>query len=316
LRYPDGRQPPPNAHAAKLAPDGALWTTDGQELECLGADGIFVRAIGTIPDANAPTHIDDAFVDPSGRVLAFDRRAKVIQVFDSTGRLTGSCKLASEDSVPSYGDVPLAVSGSGAIYVRAGPKGSYVQFDASWNRVGIADFGYKDRSLRCAFGPVSERPWMLFGYDPLIRSPKVSAELPLSQGSILRRPDGRWLRIVHEMTVARDGTFALLDGSSWTDDEIVPFAICTYAPDGNPQATIACPRGDVGRALAALDDWFALSRQNDVLLIERSGPRRYRFAVGSKDDRSADCTAFASPDGHELWVVDHKSRSLTRYAAP
>ena len=312
LRYADGRTPAPNGYRIQVAPDGALWTTDGQELDCLDRTGLVVRIVGSAPEAGTPTTIDNAFVDAAGRILTLDARAKVIQVFDAAGEPTVRCKLEPTDDTEFNFWNPFASSGSGDVFFAAWKLGGYLRFDESGRRVGTEDFGSGKQRFQCAFPPRSDAPWILSGHEPEIRIPRAASDRP----PIVRRPDRRWLRSAGSMTVAADGTFAILDGSSSSGGNFVPSAVCTYAADGTPRETVECPRKDSGSDLAVLDGWFALTGEDSILLLERHGERRGRFQLEASKDKNAWRQGFASPDGKELWVIDPKQRSLERFAMP
>ncbi len=312
LRYPDGREPPPNGYKIRLAPDGKLWTTDDQELECFDETGLLARAVGPAPDASAVSSLDEVFVDATGRILALDSRSKVIQVFDSSGKPTTRIQMEPSDTTDFHGSAAFAASGSGDVFLPAWKLGGYVQFDRAGHRVGSTDFGSGQTSFRCAFPPGSDRPWIKYGYEPQILVPAGERPRP----AIVRRPDGRWLRSGSDMTFGADGTFAILDESERSLGSLVPFAICTYAADGTPRDTIEVPKGAFGTTLAVLEKWFVLTGDESALLVERQGDRRLRFPLAPPKDKNVSRSGFRSPDGKELWIVDPETRTLERFAQP
>ena len=310
LRHADGHQPAPRVGALRVAPDGRSWTTDGQVFERIGPDGVVDGVLGTLALPGAPSGFEDPFVDSLGRVLALDRRARVVQVFDREGEVLAIGRFEPEDTpVKSrlYAD-----AGDGLIRVRA-QKNQYVSFDSKGTRLGREALSPEPAPV--VFRPGTQERWVLPGYvaQSVLHAGDGSGA-SASRPPILRRPDGRWLRSIHSLVVSADGTVIVHDGSSQFPD--TPSAISTFPADGGPGRRIELPRNGLGDRLAVLRKWFAIGSGNSVFLVEREGRRILQAELELPADGDPWIHAFASPDQNELWIVDNTTRSLTRYAVP
>ena len=102
---------------AQVAPDGALWVSDGHALFRLGESGEVDRVLGEAPD---PRRLDQAAgvtLDGKGRIYAVVGRTGAVHVFAPDGQWLRVC-------LPGTGDVPgelslphLTVSDSGDVYL-------------------------------------------------------------------------------------------------------------------------------------------------------------------------------------------------------
>lgn len=311
-RHADGHSPAPKGGSIRVAPDGELWTTDGEMLQRLGSAGIVDEVVGNVPDTVNPSEFEDPFVDSLGRILALDRRSRVVQVFDREGHRRGICRFEPEDSpVPN----PFADPGDGSVFVRV-QGNQYVQFDERGTRLGRRMMSTEAIPRRCVFRPGSKERWFLVGYlgDSLIHSADDSGVVS-SRPPIQRRPDGKWLRGIRSVSVAADGTLYVLDGSSMSLPE-VSAALCILPADGGEERMIELPRKSLGNDLAVLKDWIAFGSSGSVHVMNRASGEIALVDLDLPAGAKTSIDTFASPDGDELWVIERTARTLTRYAVP
>jgi hypothetical protein len=124
---------------AQVAPDGALWVSDGHSLYRLVESGTAHRVLGEAPDAR---RLDDAAgvtLDGKGRIYAVVARTGAVHIFGPDGRWLRVC-------VPVSGDVPdelflphLTVADSGDVYLGLGVALNHriLHFSSEGRRVGI-----------------------------------------------------------------------------------------------------------------------------------------------------------------------------------
>lgn len=310
-RHPDGHKPPPYGGSLRVAPDGRLWTTDRQMLERLGPDGAVDEIVGNMPGQDAPTEVEDPFVDSLGRILTLDRRNRIVLVFDREGRVLARCQF---DATDEFGRHPFTDAGDGSVLARA-QDSQYVRFDAQGARLGREKLSTEPRIHRCYFQPRTTRRWLLAGYVGGIVNWGDGVDGSGDRPPINRRPDGRWLRNILSMVVGEDGTLFIHDGSTIGPPD-VPSSISIFPLDGSPGQSIDLPARGFGDDLAVLAGWFAIGTGKEVFLVERDGKKILRAEFGTPGDKNKWIEPFASPDGRELWLIEPPTRTLVRYALP
>jgi hypothetical protein len=311
LRHADGHKPAPHGGSLRVAPDGRLWTKDGQMLERVGPDGAIDEIVGNAPGPDSSSEIEDPFVDSLGRILTLDRRNRIVQAFDREGRLLARGQFDATDEI---GREPFTDAGDGSILVRV-QDSQYVRFDAEGARVGREKLSTEPQGHRCYFQPRTKKRWVLAGYVGRIVDWGEGVEGSGTKPLVSRRPDGRWLRNIQSVVVGEDGTLFVKDGAT-TGPPDVPSSISIYPPDGSQGRTIDLPAYGLGSDLSVLTDWFAIGAGREIYLVERAGKKLVHVDFGTPEDKNKWVEPFASPDGRELWVVEPPTRALVRYALP
>jgi hypothetical protein len=284
-------------------------------LQRLGNDGTVDKVVGNVPDVEKPTEFDDPFVDTLGRILALDRRARVVQVFDRDGRRLAVGRFDAEETPTAGLHAPFADPGDGSVLVRV-QGNEYVRFDERGERLGRERLSTETKPHRCVLRPGTKERWLVVGYlgDSLLHATDDSGVDP-ARPAVQRRPDGKWLRGVHAVSVAADGTLFVLDGTSTSSPE-VSRALCILPADGGAGRVIELPRTGLGNDLAVLEDWFAFGGSGAVHVMNQRTGEISRVEIDLPAEGKPWIDTFASPDGKELWVIERTARTLTRYAMP
>jgi sugar lactone lactonase YvrE len=300
----------------RVSPEGRLWISDGSILMRLAADGQVDRVLGRDVEAAATDDIAAIAVGPGGRIYTAGRRGGAVQVFDATGRRLQVMRAEPGDFSASAGTRWLTVAGDGSGYLagRISRQSGYLHFRADGKRVGWETLGLDEGSEEWQFVPGTGKRWVQ-GYRGLW--------LVGEDGKVLRdirlQPDGKELVGLQGLTVAEDGSAAVV---AWdmmgVGEEAVP-RLNVYGADGTPRRTNALP-GEGFIASVAFDGKRAVIGAGERLMLADIGTGTVRVLQIPVEARKAGAhwQVLRSPDGKELWVRDLNRRRmvLDRYEWP
>ncbi len=295
----------------RVAPDGALWVSDGHALYRLTESGVVDRVLGEAPD---PQRLDDAetvTVDYQGRIYAVAGRTGAVHVFAPEGQWLRVC-------VPATGDVPgelsfpcVTVAESGDVYLGLDMFGShrYLHFSLEGKRVGIESTKLDDVIETWYAQPGTGRRWVV-GYEKVYLIDGTGAVVR----TVMRRADGFWLAHPDTASVAADGSIAVLSGAGGTHQDGT-VAVSLYSPPGEAIRTFKLPPSD---------DWsypriaydgrrVVVAGDKAIVLFDASGNALGR--INPPPDPGARWTPFLAPDGRGLLLFDGR-KTLHRFELP
>lgn len=310
--------------------DGARWTSDGDALLELGADGEVVRVLGAAPSNQMLSDVAALVIDAKQQIYAADRRTGAVHVFDRSGR---SIRICQPDPTDFDGDLSLpslSVSEQGEVFLSRENEGmpgrpSFLQFDANCGRVGTVSIELDEVAQDWYSQPGSRNRWIL-GF---IRGYLVDADRRVL-AKLERTADGQWLDHPGPAGTAPDGSIAIVSGASSASDldpQTHPPVVTLFDRLGAPLRTWPAPEGlinwagDVafdGRQLAfATRSPTATTRPgypDSVIITNLDGNRLFRFVPPHGKPLTQ---AFLVPGAQrsELWLFDG-AFTIHRYAMP
>ncbi|NOT28832.1 MAG: hypothetical protein HOP15_00115 [Planctomycetes bacterium] len=297
----------------RVAPDGRLWTTDGHELVRLDENGVVDQQLG-------PPVLVDWLEDPGrgvidsafGCVLILDDRTRTLHVFDDEGERVWLGRPRPEDLDELCFPLRLGRdSAGGAFAAESRFANHHVRFGPDGSSRGTQ----KLEGGNVAFVPGRDAYWCVVESAPVRHGPRGELELALP-----KLADGNWWRSIEDLSVAADGSLAVLDlpGRS-------------YGIRRSPGAGLVARFDAQGRALGqhVLPDeldpsgiahsgrWVLLTRFSEPawLLDTRDGSLR-GIELVTEGDPDSERDWGLSPSGNELWVLILQSRRLLRFALP
>ena len=236
----------------QLGAAGRRWTSDGNALMQLAADGKVTQVIGTTPDGSALEQIVAMHITRAGRIHAVDERSGAVHVFDANGEREHTCRPAVDDYDEDLSLPSITVSDAGDIYVErsaAGSRPQYLHYSADCVRIGIETVGVDRISETWLAQPGSDRRWIV-GMDTLFL---VDADGKL-RAEQTRDAQGAWLVDPEIPAAAADGSLVLYSGRRQGDDSInakpAP-SFVFFAADARPLRQIRAP--------ATVSTWSPLS---------------------------------------------------------
>ncbi len=162
VRTADGRTDRRLSYRLRVAPDGTLWTSDGNVLLRLDETGREVERLGPAASTDVLIEPAGAVVDELGRVCVPDAATDVVHVFGGDGRRLFACQPAPEDFAHLSHDF-MTVDAEGKLHVRAFRKGAprslYLAFDPAGQRLGTTLHGEgRDLLPSRDAAPLDDRP--------------------------------------------------------------------------------------------------------------------------------------------------------------
>jgi hypothetical protein len=307
-RFADGRAGEPLKWSALVAPDGNVWTTDGQRLSRLDEKGIVDLELGARVDADALAEPYAASFDVFGRALVQDKATAAVHVFDGHGKRLFVCRPDPGDFKNPNPLTHLAATRERGVVAQSGR--TCIRFAPDGTRQGAVDLERGSTSL--VLSPVSE-----LAYAGRYREGFVELRSDLSvRAKFERAADGSWLEGADNPAIAPDGAVAIVDipapGRSMTRTALVlyepPIASSARSfelPDRTPTYCLALGRG-----------WAALAGyKNDALLVRRADGKRLRFRVTESDEKETWRFGF-DPESGDLLVLDLGGHTLRHFGLP
>lgn len=305
-RHPDG-QTFLIRGGVRAAPDGTCWTSDGQALLQLGADGVVRRALGPSPDPGELGRIARVAIGPGDRIHALDPRTGGVHVFTPDGRRLHVCRpdvgdFESELMLPS-----LSVDDSGDVLVDGlsfAADGTRIGFLA-WPKAGLQLGSSPDFHARRG----TKGAWVV-GYEQLLL---VTADGTIER-TIERASDGSWLRELGTAAVAPDGSFALTTGLGTRKYP----GLKLFSATGEALRTIMPPKAMESWAPFAYDGQrFAIGLAHEghpgsAVLLDIEGRELGQFTPPGE---VTFWIPYFAAGGKELWLFD-MGYKIERYALP
>lgn len=200
----------------QLGAAGRRWTSDGNALMQLAADGKVTQVIGTMPDGNTLEQIVAMHITRTGHIHAVDERSGAVHVFDANGERERTCLPAVNDYDEDLSLPSISVGDAGDIYVErsaAGSRPEYLHYSADCGRIGIETVGVDRISETWLAQPGGDRRWIV-GMDKLF--------LVDADGKLLaeqtRDAQGAWLVDPEIPAAAADGSLVLYSGRNLMGD--------------------------------------------------------------------------------------------------
>jgi len=251
------------------------------------------------------------------RIYATDLHNREVHVFDSSGNRLHVCKTLQGDSKEMEFERPIAVNERDEVFLDAedeiiSPTRRYIRFSPRGERLGIitvdsAHLVYtgNGNSLLVTF---SGRVQLRDRHDTLLRT-------------ILRRPDGSWLRWPMFAAVAPDGSFALAtrpDRESSRNEPSLPAALSIYSVNGDPVRTVRLPLSVDGYQINIAHDrnWLTVMSNAGLLLFSRRGDLLGKVELPQVRAKEPMPCPYLRQAARELVVFDGWSPTLHRYELP
>ena len=304
-RFKDGQTV--DVSDAQVAPDGALWVSDGHALYRLTEAGIVDRALGDAPDSRRLNKVAAVSLDEKGRIYAVEGRTGAVHVFEPDGRWIQVCLPDPSDVPQELSRAHLTVSDAGEIALDVGETGSnrYLRFSAEGKRIGIEAAKLDVIQEKWYAQPRTGQRWVL-GYTKVYLVDEAGAVTR----TITRRADEFWLISPHNASVAADGSIAVISPDQHLFDDSV--AVSLYSARGEPIRTFRLPppiRWSYPR-IAYDGKHVAVAGEKAIALFDVSGKALGQFAPPREQE--ALWTPFLSPDQRTLLLFDG-IRTLHRF---
>jgi hypothetical protein len=306
-RFPDGKVTPELARNARVGSDGRVWTTDGQRLLRLDANGVVDLQLGTQAVEGILAEPSAVDVDVFGRVLVQDKATCAVHVFDGKGKDLFVCRPLPEDFKEANPIAHLGATRDRGVLAQSGFAKGFVQFgpDGSRKRTLVIE-----RGLGRVVGSPASDDLFATGFGGGITL--LGADLS-EHGRLERAPDGAWL-CGGPTAAGPDGAVAVWQSADPNgSSELVLFE----KPDPNAAralplpAEARCSNLALGRTWAAVSGWG-----NDVLLVRRTDGKPVRFQVSGEAGNKESWRFGFDPEEDELIAVDADSLRIRRFALP
>ncbi len=310
--YADGRRFRMNS-GVRLAPDGTVWTTDGDALLRLDDAGAVVQIIGEGPESEVLRDVGEIEVGPDGRIYCMNERTLAVHVFDRQGRQTGLLKPAPEDFVLEGGTASITVADDGTVYAMSNTSGpaDYVVFNPDGKRVGKADALLDSIREQWLCKPGSDERWIL-ATDHFAR---VDARTKVLQ-RVHRRVNGEWLGSIEAGAAGEDGSLAVLTNDVRGDGG-GPATLNVYGPDGAPIRMFPLPATYWNAGVAMVGHHVVVRDKGSLLVYDLRGgdwPKRMLFLPEGQDVTEV-YDVHAGPD-NEVWLSELPARTIRRFRLP
>ena len=138
MRFPDGV--PLSVYAVRVAPDGTIWTCDGNSLYRLDERGVVDRDLLTPVEPACLGEPCGVRMDAEGSIYAMDRCTRSVHVFDASGRRKHVCVLATEDAPHDSRLATFCVSADGEVFIHSKEPSQYAHFDGDGRPLGVVAF--------------------------------------------------------------------------------------------------------------------------------------------------------------------------------
>lgn len=303
-RYADGRAFSLH-YGVQAAPDGRLWTTDGESFLRLDEKGIVDRVVGDAPNPDALGESSFMTMDQRGFAYLVSNRTKAVHVFDSAGTFRHVCAPLPGDATTEFQLLSVAVDAGGEVFLST--AGGYLRFSNEGKRLGIVDADPplgKDLQIR----PDGQRWHAAYKF----------IFLSASDGELLktidRRPDHGWFGAVSRLAASPSGALAAI-----STDAAVSLGnprLNIFAQDGAPVATFPLPE-ECRFADIAFSGTRAIVAHNDRwLVIDVARGETRRFAPAIPPGATANWRCFVTDSGRTLALCEPNRRVVHRFRLP
>lgn len=303
-KYADGRAFSLH-YGVQAAPDGRLWTTDGETLLRLDEKGIVDRVVGDAPNPDALGESSFMAMDQRGFAYLVSDRTKAVHVFDSAGKFRHVCTPLPSDATTEFQLLSVTVDTGGEVFLSA--TGGYLRFSNEGKRLEIVDADPPlGESLQIR--PDGQR-WHT-GYKSIFLSGSDGTLLK----TIDRRPDRGWFGSVSRLAASPSGALAAI--SIDADVSLGNAKLNIFAPDGAPVATFPLPE-ECRFADIAFSGTHAIVAHNDRwLVIDVAKGETRQFAPALPPGAPSNWHCFVTDGGRTLALCEPNRRMVFRYRLP
>ncbi len=293
----------------QVAPDGALWTSDGYALLRLDETGVVDKVIGRQSREKDSLSIGQLSVASSGEIYVTHGESWSVHVYDTEGKF-----LRKYD--------PLDGPSEEVRYFRFAPSpdGGAVRIETSDSKVYELSKSGELRELQLpaktdpkskrVAKPGSEDYWMIDKKQVTLVDFKGTVKKMIE-----KRPNGHWMETIFSHSVARDGSLALLvrnDSSLYRRG----VTLCIYDSNGEPLQTSELNHDSKYSDLSLCAN-FAVTMNDGVLrFYDRKSGEQMHWGFPTSHKRRVLQKIYLSPDGTEFWFRQRDSMSLRRYRIP
>lgn len=233
--------------SACAAPDGRLWSSDGERLYRLDDAGRVDLVLGNEIQLDELRAAGAVAIDGLGRVLVQDSDSRAVHVFDGEGKRLALCTLEPGERPTDYVHEPMRGHADGSVTLVANE--GRVRFDAHGKRLGVEG-----------------------------KAPREDAALE----ALEVRPDGNWLEDVAERVGLDDGRGLVLEasrpGEAW---------LHLYTKEGRGERTLIVPLAGQGGRLSVSPRWIVLGGYSGPwTLVRRADERVFHFDPALDDKGS------------------------------
>lgn len=290
----------------RAAPDSTLWACDGDSFIQLSDQGLALRDIGSTADDDKLGAIAAVTADAEGTLHAMDRRTAAVHVFGPDGAKLRVCKPAKDDFPGHISSTHLTVTHDGGLLVLMKEddekRERYLAFGPDGSRKGIKQLGLDDITEEWYCQPRTGNILVLGYHEVYLVDPadKLFAKIE-------RQADRRWFEYLSGAAFAADGSFVINSTSGWEGENHLTFfdatgkPLTTIRPDTDAWATLG---GNNGRHIT-------LATEHVVRVHDRHGK-----VIAATPKNEENFTHLLARGGKELWVIEHVSHTVTRYAMP
>lgn len=312
-RMRDGQAREEYRRAARVAPDGRLWTTDGHEFVRLDEQGVADLQLGQPAMLGELQSPGSAMIDSTfARLLVVDDRTRALHVFDGEGQRVLLCRPRPEEvAALRFPLRMLCDSAGGALAAKSRHTNRHLRFGADGESRGVEKLAGVDT----VFVPGREAYWSVVHGAPALVGPDGRHHI-----DIPKLPDGRWWRAIEDLSVSADGSLVVLDlprSPNGLQREPGEGLVARYDAGGKPLGEHALPETMQPSVLSHAGRWILLSYYGPPawLIDTRDGSLR-PIELGDAVDSKLAVAFGLSPDGRELWALQAEARRLLRFALP
>lgn len=243
----DGTPDPKLRFRLRAAPDGRLWSSDGERLYRLDDAGRVDLVLGNEIQVDELRAAWTVAIDGLGRVLVQDSDSRAVHVFDGEGKRLAVCTLEPGERPTDYVHEPVRGHADGSLTL--GVNEGRVRFDAHGKRLGVE------------------------GKAPLEDAALEALEV---------RPDGNWLEEVADRVGLDDGRGLVLEdarpGEAW---------LHLYTKEGRGERTLIVPLAGQGSRLSVSPRWIVIGGyRGPWTLVRRADERVFHLDPGLDDKGS------------------------------
>jgi hypothetical protein len=300
----DGRAIDANT-GLRAAPDGSLWACDGESFIQLSGQGVAISDIGSTADDTKLGEITELTGDAKGVLYAADRRTGAVHVFGPDGAKLRICKPAKDDFTGDLVSTHLAIAPDGGVLLRMERTGegmSYLAFAPDGSRQGVKRLALDDITEEWHFQPGTGNILVL-GYEEAFLTDPAGKIL----AKIERQADQRWFEDISGAAFAADGSFVIHSYLRWRGENHLSFFNAT----GEPLNTIRLETDGFAMLGGYNGRYITLAGENGVRVHNRDGK-----VVATTPKTEGNSSHILARGGKELWVIEHKARTISRYEMP
>ena len=321
-RHPDGKTFDLRPQI-RVAPDGRLWTGDGNSLMRLTDDGVVDLVFGAKPADDQLKEMVAFTVDRQGKMYAVARGTAMIHVFDPQGKPLRIVKPDPGDVQGTVTESFIALNDNGEIflkkpatrvfmppdeYLRFSPAGEYIETVTFEPSIPVGRFlssGWSFqprtnyRSGICCIGG-DDRLVLVDPPNTLIREQR-------------KKPNGQWFAGRTHVAVAPDGGIVVLDNDFFGEDGTQDLNF--FSPEADPVRTVELPKtAEHYTGLAFDGSRVAAFGKKEAVVVDVQMGRMQRWSLVPPGEDQ--WTAHFLPDSREVLLFEMTKHRLHRYEFP